>query len=252
MTVSSPPSQMTPKKKGLSPLAWVAIGCVGILLIGAIALGVMFSVGAHWLKGKAAEFQKNPAYASMKMAVAMNPDLEIVSSDESAGTITVRDKKKNETITFNAKDFKDGKITVSGKDGTQTIDFSGGPNGGMKVTNDKGEATFQAGGEVKDLPSWVPTYPGGQTVGGMSASNAESKTVSFSVKTSDSVDKVLEFYDSQLKAAGLTTDKTNYSAGGTSGGTVTGKSGDGKRTLTAIVSTEGGTTAALVTVEEKK
>jgi hypothetical protein len=244
---------MAPKKKGLSPLAWVAIGCVGILLIGAIALGVMFSVGAHWLKGKAAEFQKNPAYASMKLMVQANPDLEIVSSDESAGTITVRDKKKNETITFNAKDFKDGKITVSGKDGTQTIDFSGGDKGGIKVTNDKGESTFQmGGGDVKDLPSWVPAYPGGQTVGGMSASNAEGKTVSFSVKTSDSVDKVLEFYDGQLKAAGLSTEKTNYSSGGTSGGTVTGKSSDGKRTLTVIVSTEGGTTAALVTVEEKK
>src|SRR6185503_15401863 len=37
--------------------------------------------------------------ANAKLAVQMNPDLELVSADEAAGTVTIRHKKTNEVVT---------------------------------------------------------------------------------------------------------------------------------------------------------
>lgn len=252
MTVSSPPPPPPGQKKKLSPLAWVGIGCAAILLIGAIAMAVLFSVGAHFLKGKLDKFEKNPAYATMELAIKANPNLEIVRSDESAGTITVRDKTSGDEITWNTEDFKNGKISVKTKDGESNINLNGGPDGGITVTNEKGESTFKmGGGEVKNLPSWVPSYPGATVQGTFDSTTNGARSLAYTVKSSDSVSQLMDFYENELKGAGLTVEKNTYSANGTDGGSVSGKSDDGKRTLTAMVSGEGSGSQALITVEEK-
>jgi hypothetical protein len=236
----------------LSPLAWVGIGCVALLLIGAIAMAVLFSAGAHFLKGKIDKFEKNPAYATMELAIQANPELEIVSSDEKAGTITVRNKKTGEEVTWNTEDFKKGKVSVKTKDGESNIDFSGGTDGGIKITNDKGESTFQmGGGEVKNLPSWVPSYPGATVQGTFDSTTNGARSLAYTVKSTDSVTKLMDFYESELKSAGLKVDKNTYSSNGTDGGSVSGKSDDGKRTLTAMISSDDGGAQALITVEDK-
>ena len=43
---------------------------------------------------------KNPGYATAKLMVTMNPELDTVSSDDSSGTIVVREKKTGKTMTF--------------------------------------------------------------------------------------------------------------------------------------------------------
>lgn len=230
MTVSSPPPPPG-QKKGLSPLAWVGIGCVAILLIGAIAMAVLFSAGAHFLKGKLEKFEKNPAYATMELAIRANPDLEIVSSDEKAGTITVKNKKTGEEITWNTEDFKNGKISVKTKDGGSNIQFGG--------------------GDVKNLPSWVPSYPGATVQGTFDSTSNGARSLAYTVKSTDAVAKLMDFYETELKSAGLKVEKTTYSANGTDGGSVSGKSDDGKRTLTAMISSDNGGAQALITVEDK-
>ena len=249
MTVSSPPQPPGPKK-GMSPMAWVGIGCAVILFVCALGAGACF----YFVKGKVDKFAKNPTFSAMELAMQANPDVEIVSSDEKAGSITVKNKKTGEVVTINTDEFKNGsgKISFKTKDGEGNIDLSGGPNGGIKITSDKGDSSFQmGGGEVKNLPSWVPTYPGGTVQGTLDSTSNGTRSLTFTVKSTDSSDKVMEFYGSKLEADGFKVDRQTYSGGGQSGGTVTGTSKDEKRTLTVIVSNDNGGASALVTMVEK-
>lgn len=53
--------------------------------------------------------------ATAKLIIQANPDLDLVSSDEAAGTMTVRNKRTNEVITVSIEDVKNGKIRFSGR-----------------------------------------------------------------------------------------------------------------------------------------
>ncbi len=110
--VTPPPTPApAPVKKGLPPIAWVGIGCGGLLLIAIIVI-----VGAgFWGVNKARElgvdFQKNPERAAAELVVNMSPDLEKVSSDEEAGTITIR-TKDGKVMTLGYEEITEGKYTM--------------------------------------------------------------------------------------------------------------------------------------------
>ncbi|HEX4963519.1 MAG TPA: hypothetical protein VF173_22005 [Thermoanaerobaculia bacterium] len=275
MTVSSPvpPPPGTPvAPKKTSPLVWVGVGCAVIIVICLIALG-----GLGWfVKKKAGDFQKHPTFSTAKLMVQFNPQLELVKSDEDAGTLTIKDKKSNEVITFTADetnktitiknettgetttmstdDMKAGKFTVKSNKGTATFDASAKDGGVVKVTDDKGQTTtFNGGtGGAPNLPSWVPSYPGGTVRGTFDTTNNEGHSAAFTVTTSDAVTKVMDFYESQFKSAGLKVDKSTFSANGQNGGTLSAKSDDEKRTASVLLGTADGQTTATVTYQEKK
>lgn len=221
-----PPAPGVPPKKGMSPLAWIGIGCVVILILCGLAFGAMSWLGLRALN----KFAKNP-------------------------TFTVKDQN-GQAVTINASGAKDGKLKIQTDKGTATFDASGGPNGTatMKVTDDKGQvSTFNAGaGKPQNLPSWLPIYAGGAVQGTFDSTNNEGRSAAFTVTTKDSSDKVLDFYEAQLKSAGLKTEKTTTTTNGQTGGTVSGKSDDGKREAGVIVSTTADGTQAMVTFTEKK
>jgi hypothetical protein len=242
-----------PPKTGMSPLAWIGIGCVVILIFCGIALGVM----GFFIKKGVDKFAKNPGMATAELVVKANPDLELVSADDKTNTLTVKDKKTGEVTTFSADDIKNGsgpKFTVKTDKGTATFDASDGKGMTMKATDDKGQVTtFNAGTNTpQNLPSWLPAYPGGTVQGTSDMNNNEGRTAAFTVATKDSTDKMLEFYDTQLKSAGLKTEKSTFTSNGQTGGTVTGKSDDGKRVANVIVSSSAEGTQAVVTFNEKK
>ena len=248
-----PPAPPATGPKKLSPLAKVGIGCAIVAVLGAIAIGVMFSAGVHFLKKKVGD---NPTLAAAELMVRANPDLEVVDSDSDKGTLTIRNTKTGEVVTMNAKDIEEGKITFSTKEGTTVFDASGdGEEGGsIKVTNEKGEqATFTAGeGAPKDLPSWVPTYSGATVQGSYDATTTEGRSAAFTVTTGDSVDQVAEFYEAQLKGSGLTVQKNSMEGGGQKTVILVGTGDEEKRTVTVTVSTSEGKTQALVNFNEKK
>jgi hypothetical protein len=240
-----------PPKKGMGPLGWIAIGCGVILVICALVA----SVGGYLFKKKVVDrFTDNPAKATAELIVRANPDLELVSEDDKAGTITIRDKKKNETMTWNFEDIKNGKFKVTTDKGTSTFDGSGAQDGGgFKVTNEKGETATLGGGTPKDLPTWLPIYPGATAQGSMASTTNEGRSGGFSVTTKDSIDQVANFYESKLKDAGLTVEKNIMSANDkTSGGTISGNSEDKKRTAAVLLSVADNGTTAVITYEEKK
>jgi hypothetical protein len=244
---SQPPQ---PQKKGMGPLGWIAIGCGILFVLGAVVLGV----GGYFAKKGLDKFSKNPGKTAAELLVRANPDLELVSTDDAAGTMTVRDKKNNKTVTMNFDDIKNGKFKMTTSEGTTTIDASGANGtGSMKVTDEKGQTATFGGGVPQNLPSWIPTYPAGTATGSFAADNKDARSGAFTVTSKDDLAKVASYYESQLKAGGLTVEKNMISSNDkTTGGTITGTSADKKHTVNIIVSSSDTGTQAVITFEEKK
>lgn len=247
MTVQNPyGTPPPPPKKGLSPLAWVGIGCGTLLILGLIA----FAGAAWWGANKLKSFAENPEQIA-EMVIRANPDVEVVSTDKATGEITVRDKKTGEEMSLNLKDIQEGKIEFKSKEGTMKVDGTG-----MTVTDEKGEtSTFSAtaGGEV---PDWVPAYPGGEAQGAFSADTPEGKGGTVTIKTTDSLDKVVKFYEDRLKSDGYTVEQNTSSSNGTlSSAVLSGKTEGEQRTVSLIASPSSdgsGGTEAVITFSEKK
>lgn len=253
MTVAPPyppPSGVPAPRKGMGPLGWIAIGCGAIALIGFLAL----AVGGYLFKKKVVDpLQENPTMAAAEMIVRMTPDLELVSSDPEKGTMTIKNTKTGETVTMNAEEIKEGKLSFETAEGTTEIDASqAGETGSIKVSGaDGGEVTW--GGEApKNLPDWVPVVAGSAVQGAMDATNDEGRTASFTLSTDESLDTVVDFYETKLEAAGLKVTKNTMDMNGERSATVSGTSEDEKRTVVAFIGVQDGKTQANVNFTEKK
>jgi hypothetical protein len=254
MTVQSPPPPGAPQppKKGMGPLAWIGIGCGVIIVIGIVVM----AAGAYLFKTKVVDpWKDNPSLAAAKLVVAASPELELVSEDPKAQTITVHNKKTDETVVVSLEDAKNGrfKFSSNGK-GASSIDFT--QQGiSVKTQDEKGkESTFVAGaGAPKDLPAWLPTYPGATVQGGFSSKSAEATVQTFGLTTTDSPDKVIAFYQDQLKSNGLTAQQPTTTAvgGQTTIASLTAESPDKKRHVQIVAQASDGKTQASINYEEK-
>jgi hypothetical protein len=148
-----------------------------------------------------------------------------------------------------------GKFSFKNDKGeTATFDASSGNGLNVQSTDEKGQvSTFKAGESTpQNLPSWLPVYPGATVSGTLDTTNAEGRSAAFTVSTKDGTTKVIDFYDSKLKEAGLTTERSIFSSNGQDTGTVTGKSADGKREASVMISAGGEGAQAMVSFTEKK
>jgi hypothetical protein len=235
----------------MGPLAWIGIGCGVIVVIGFIVM----AAGAYLFKSKIVDpMKKNPGMVLAKGVIAANPDLDLVSSDDAAQTLTVHNRKTNETITMNLDDVKNGKFKFSSDKGSASIDVSQ-QGVSVKAKDEKGqESSFVAGaGAPKDLPAWLPTYPGATVTAGFSSKSAQASTQTFALTTPDSVDKVIAFYSDQLKNNGLTVAAPTIVAmgGATTTSTLTADSPDTKRHVQVTVQAANGQSQASISYEEK-
>jgi hypothetical protein len=184
-TPPPPPQQpaMTPPKKKTSPWVWILGGCgvlVVLIVLALVATGLFIAKKAKDAGLDPDLMKKNPAVAVAKMMAAVHPDIEVLDVDEDRGLVKVREKKTGKTLTLNFEDLKKGKIVVKTNEGEEV-----------------------AVGGKWEPPDWVPSYPGvtmNTTVSGEDASEM-SGTGFFS--TGDSLEKILDFYENQLKSQGM-------------------------------------------------
>ncbi len=253
--VPPPPGAEAPaKKKGLSPLAWFAIGCGALILLGLGSCFVMTAFVANKVKKTVEEFADNPDAAIVKTTELMlraNPELDVVASDPAAGTITVREKATGKEVTFTLADIKAGRISVRSGDEETSIDFSGDDTGGgtMKITSERGTMVF-GGGDGSQVPSWIPSYPGARSDAFANVRSDEEASGSFSIHTADGSDVVLAFFEQRLRDAGFEVEKTTIEKGGALGGTLTARSGG--RSLNVTVAMQEGETQGLISYAEKR
>ncbi len=257
MTVASPPppppqNPYTPQPpvgpKKTSPWVWVGVGCLAVLLLFAGTCGFLAYKAKQKFGGMAEDFKNNPELAAVKMAITMNPDVELVSSDDANKTVVVRDKKTGKEMTLNFEDIKNGKFSMEGSDGSK-VNIG---DGKVQVTDEKGQTTTMAGGVgTSNLPDWLPMYPGATAQSSFSSTGADSGAVTM-LESTDSADQALAFYEGKLKDAGFTVEKNAYQVNNqTAGGTITTKNGGDKGEVTVLVGAQGGKTSITITHSNK-
>ncbi len=102
-----------PRKKGLPALAWVGIGCGGLVILAAILLIAGGIFGAKKLKDIGVDIRDNPEGAAAELIIDLHPNYQKVSADPEAGTITVRSNTGVErTLTYQS--IMDGDALVEG------------------------------------------------------------------------------------------------------------------------------------------
>lgn len=240
------------QKKGLSPLAWIAIGCGALVLIFVVVSVALLGFGMFKAKEMVQELEANPAKATAEMMVKLNPELELVDSDDDAGTITIKNVKTGETITVDFEDVADGKISFSTEEGGEvSIDASEGGEGGVTVTGRDGEVRL--GTSLSKVPDWVPLYPqSSQGQGTYTSETEEGVTGLVVATTSDDAATVLAYYEEHLADEGYEiTQRSTTTAGDGTFATLQGEMADRGRTLIVSVVEQGGETQVNVNYTEK-
>lgn len=234
MEPQAPESPSQPQKKKLGPLAWVLIGCLGIVVLA----GVVMLVGGFFVAKKVSDFadeaKENPARTAAEMVVRVNPELELVETDDEAQTMTIRNTETGEVFTADWSDIQQGKFRLDSGGKTVTFDAkeaTGGEEGGMiSVTDESGDQTVViGGGDASAVPAWFAAYPGASDAGSTYSSKSGSEvTGMFTFTTSDGVAEVMDFYRDELAGLGFELSESTFTSGEVEGGSLTGEDKSGR------------------------
>lgn len=248
-TPAAPPSSGS----GLKIFLWILgifAGLVVLVVLGFVGLG-------FFVFHKAKQAAKNPALAVAKMAVTANPDTELISSNDDAGTIVVKDKKTGKVVTMRFDPEKKSMVLMdeNGKTATMQLDTS---KSSLVVTDEQGKtstisangqtgtiqingadgSTVKMGANADKAPAWVPVYPGATPQSTYSATSAKQQGGTYTFLTADTPDKILTYYESALKAGGMKTSNTLSTTDGKVTGFVSGSAAGDKRSVMVTVSGE--------------
>ncbi len=255
-----------PAKQGMSPWAWIAIGCGGLLVVGFViflALG-FFAVkkgkevleeatGGESLSEIAQDFQENPAKALAETAIRANPELELVSTDDDTGTITFTNTRTGEEATLNFEDIAEGRFSMTTDEGEYRVDAAEGGEGGVTFSGPDGQETrFGASADLSDVPDWAPSYPGATDVtSAMHNTSADGVMGAFTGKTSDDAQKVLDHYKQLFEDKGYEIGAESMTRTGDGAfGMINGDLGDG-RTVNVGITEGGGETTVTINYNQK-
>ena len=236
VSVAQPVAGAVPVQRKTSPLVWVLV-----IVLGLFVLGVLATVGTGMFflhKVRQAGFdpelmRQNPGLAITKMIAKANPDVDVLSTDEGAGKITVRDKKTGKVVTMTFDDAKNGKFS-------------------FRAQGDDGKtASLEIGAGADKVPSWIPAYPGAKVEGtfNMAGDSGQGNGGAFGFSTSDSPAKVMSFYQDKCKELGINIKMTTTTS---RGGMILGSDKDETHSLQVIVGSESGETKVQVMYGLKK
>ena len=233
---AAPVAGAAPVQRKTSPLVWVLVVILGLFVLGAIGVVGTGLFIVHKVRQAGFDpelMQRNPGLAISKMIASANPDVQVLSTDEGAGKITVRDKKTGKVVTMTFDDAKNGRFSFSAQG------------------DDGKTASMEFGAGADKLPSWIPAYPGAKVEGAFAVNGDSGQGTggSFGFSTSDAPGKVMSFYQDKCKELGInikmttTTDK---------GGMIMAADEGETRTLQVIVGSESGQTKVQVIYGLKK
>jgi hypothetical protein len=243
----------TPRKT--SPIVWILVAVLGLFVLFGIAVvgGGLFLVHKAKQAGFDSELMRNnPGLATAKLLAATNPDLEVVSTDDQRGLITIRQKSTGKTMTVNFDELKQGKLTFKedGKDAVTLEAHGNGDTGSLQMKS--GSESLTMGANQASLPAWIPAYPNSKPTSTFSMNGKEGTSASFQFQTQDAPKDVVAFYESGLKQAGFRITATvTGDNGGSSGGLVSGDDAANKRTAVVVVGTDNKGTNVSVTYSQK-
>ncbi len=230
------PAAPAPPRSSVLPKVLVGLGVL-------VLVGILVGVGLWWVGHKVKQYADDPA-ALAALVTARDPDLEVVSRDDARKTVTIRNKKTGETLTFDSAKLEEGKFEGINEKG-EKITIAGG-QGTTKIESEEGTTTIgdDAAGSV---PAWVPAYPGAKPQGAFAEHREEGAAGVFAFKTADAVQDVLARYESDLRSGGFEVEKKLSGEAGV----VAAKQADGRQVhVTAM--RDGEVTAVGVQYQQKK
>jgi hypothetical protein len=251
---------------GAKVLLWILGVFAGFMVLIIVAFAAIGFYAAHKIK----EVASNPVYAAAKFAVAANPDLETVSTDDSRGTISIRDRKTGKvgTLKFDAARKTMVVIDENGKTSSMRFDAD---KKAIVMTDDRGktasitadaqggnievkstDGTMKIGSGADKAPDWVPVYPGTTPQNTFSASDERTATGSYTFATKDSVDRVLTYYGDTLKSSGFKISNTTSNTNGKITGMVSATTDGDKQTVLVTAGDDSDGTKVSVSYNNKK
>jgi len=234
-----PPIPGQPAKKKTAWWVWGLLGCGGLIVV--VVVIAVAGLGYLWTK-----VPKTELGVVARAIQLTNPDVEVVSLDEDRQIVTLKDKKTGKQLTVNLEDAKRGKFSFT--DGKESVTF-GGEDGVIKVQGEKGTAIY--GEAPKNLPSWLPTYPGAAPQGGMSNEEQGQRGGAINLTTSDPVSKVIAYYKEKLAEQGIHPGDGGDASATEELGIFSARSDDEKKSVTVTASRSNDQTSVGVTFEEK-
>ena len=227
------PGAVVPRKT--SPIVWILVCVLGLFVLGGIAVVGTLRYFVHKAGLDPELMQRNPGLAVSKMIATMNPDVDVLNTDDARGRITVRDRKTGKVVTMSFDDVKNGKFSFSA------------------VGDDGKTASLEIGSGAGKLPSWVPAYPGADAKGTFSVKgddgSGQGEGGSFAFTTPDSPAKVKAFYEDKCKQAGM---KINMNMTTDQGGMITATDEGERHTLNVTIGGGSGDTTVNVIYGAKK
>jgi hypothetical protein len=246
------PQQAQPPKKS-NVLMWVLIGVGGLVLMVVLAIGVGSFFIYRTVKNAGFDadlMRSNPGLAMAKMVTSLNPDTEIVSTNDRAGTVVVKEKSTGKVVTMKFDPDKKSMVIV-GDDGNQvSINASGDEkNGTLNIQGPDGSIKFGAAAG-NATPAWLPVYPGSAPQGTMSTQTSQGSQNTYAFKTPDAPPKVISFFQDQLKSSGFT---VSIVSSGEQGGMIQATDASKNRSVlvTAGASSGEGTAGTLTVIEKQ-
>ena len=260
LTPQPPPGgpPAAPPAKSSNVFFWIIGGFLAFVFICVLAVGAFFFFIAH--KAKQAGFdpelmRKNPGMAMAKLFVSAHPDVDLVSSNESTGTIVIRDKKDGKLTTMRFDSQKNTMVVIDDKGNQAAVKISGdGSTGAVEITGSgpDGSGTVKIGTNADKPPDWVPVYPGSTPQSNFSVTGTGDRSGTYVFVTKDATEKVLSYYADALKSGGLTASTTTSNTDGKVSGIVTGSVKDEKRTVMVTAGPDEDGTHVNVVFTEKK
>lgn len=215
-------------------------------MIGIIAVVLVIGWGARKVNEVAQDFQENPAKKAAEMVVKFNPDLEMVSSDEVAGTMTIKMKDTGEEVTLDYQDIADGKFSVTTAEGTTTVDGSGGK---VTTTTPEGTTVVGGGGGVEQMPDWFDLPEGLSGWQQMMRSERNGKlSAMLKAESAKPVEEMAAALKANLEAKGF--EETGSVTSGAAMSASYAHAAEGK-TVSISMSKEGGKDFVIFTLTEK-
>jgi hypothetical protein len=259
MSTPVPPAFPSPNQAPLPPgkkpniLIWI-LGGIVVLMLG---VTMMCGIGGYFLMRKAKQagfdtdlLKSNPAYAAAKMAVTLNPDVETVSSDDSRGAITVRDKKTGKLMKFKFDPDKKTMVITDENGKEATVKVTGdGDKGSLEVQGPDGGTVKFGATAGNQMPGWVPVYPGSTPKGTFSAQTKDGNQSTFTFNTGDAPAKVMTYYQDQLKASGFAINMATTTPQG--GMVMAEDSGKAHSVMLTVGASNDGTSVSVTSIEKK-
>jgi len=248
---ASPVQSAPPVPRKTSPIVWILVAVLGLFVLGGIAVvGTgLFLVHKAKQAGLDPELMRNnPGLAAAKLLTATNPDLEVVSTDDRRGLITIRQRSTGKIMIMNFDDIKRGRLTFKedGKDAVTLEAHGDGNTGSLQMKS--GSESLTMGTNQATVPAWIPAYPNSKPASTFSMNTKDGTSASFMFQTPDAATDVVAFYERELKQNGFRINATTTSD---SGGLVSGDDAANKRTVLVTVGNDNKGTTVSLTYSQK-